>query len=222
MIGSCGIESRTVWRRLSALPLTLTCSVVCPPGEGANTANTEVHPVLSSCSGSAEVTVTWGRLHRAGAAEPESWGQGASDVCKTGGTLQVVGRHLVQTWRIQARVPCCAWSSKNMRIERAGAGGGTPRKQHLFNSSTRAVCWGDSWLSSKDEGTLTCPWTLKFSGEVMPKTQSLCTSAESNLRDRVLGEVEKQSFIAFSGKGGQSRPLLWKTVSPPGRIWRVL
>ena len=39
------------------------------------------------------------------------------------------------------------------------------------------------------------------------KTQSLCTSAESNLRNRVLGEIEKQSFIALSGKGGHSRPL---------------
>ena len=36
----------------------------------------------------------------------------------------------------------------------------------------------------------------------MPKTQPLCASAESNLRDRVLGEVEKNSFIALPGKGG--------------------
>ena len=133
-----------MWLRVSALPLTLTCSAVCPPGEGANT---EMHPVLSSCYGSIEVTITRGRLQRAGAAEPEPWGQGAPDVCKAGGTLQLVGRHLVQTWRIQARVPCCAWSSKNMRVERAGAGGGTPGKGA---SSMRAVCWADSWLSSED------------------------------------------------------------------------
>ena len=31
------------------------------------------------------------------------------------------------------------------------------------------------------------------------------TSAESNLGDRVLGEVEKDRFIAFPGKGGHSR-----------------
>ena len=31
----------------------------------------------------------------------------------------------------------------------------------------------------------------------MPKAQSLNTSAESNLRDRVLDEVEKKSFISF-------------------------
>ena len=37
---------------------------------------------------------------------------------------------------------------------------------------------------------------------LMPKTQPLCTGAESNLRDRVLGEVEKKSFIALPGKGG--------------------
>ena len=39
----------------------------------------------------------------------------------------------------------------------------------------------------------------------MPKTWPLCTSAESNLGDRVLGEVEKNSFIALPGKGGHSR-----------------
>ena len=38
-----------------------------------------------------------------------------------------------------------------------------------------------------------------------PKAQPLCTGAESNLRDRVLGEVEKNSFIALPGKGGPSR-----------------
>ena len=30
-------------------------------------------------------------------------------------------------------------------------------------------------------------------------------SVELNLRDRVLGEVEKNSFIALPGKGGHSR-----------------
>ena len=41
-----------------------------------------------------------------------------------------------------------------------------------------------------------------FSAELMmQKTWPLCTSAESNLRDRVLSEVEKNSFIALPGKG---------------------
>ena len=35
---------------------------------------------------------------------------------------------------------------------------------------------------------------------LMPKTHPLHTDAKSNLRDRVLGEVEN-SFIALSGKG---------------------
>ena len=39
---------------------------------------------------------------------------------------------------------------------------------------------------------------------VMLKVRPLCTGAESNLRDRVLGEVEKNSFIALPGKGGHS------------------
>ena len=48
----------------------------------------------------------------------------------------------------------------------------------------------------------------------MPKTQPLCTGAESNLRDRVLGEVEKNSFIALPGKEGDSGLLASKTVCP--------
>ena len=45
---------------------------------------------------------------------------------------------------------------------------------------------------------------------VMPKSQPLCTGAELNLRDRVLGEIEKNSFIALPGKGGCSVLLLSK------------
>ena len=33
---------------------------------------------------------------------------------------------------------------------------------------------------------------------------SLFTGAKTNFRDRVLGEVEKESFTALLGKGGQS------------------
>ena len=40
-----------------------------------------------------------------------------------------------------------------------------------------------------------------------------------NLRDRVLDEVEKNSFIALPGKGGHSRLMPLKTVCPnPGRF----
>ena len=35
---------------------------------------------------------------------------------------------------------------------------------------------------------------------MMLKSQPLCTSIELNLRDRVLGEVEKNSFIGLPGK----------------------
>ena len=37
---------------------------------------------------------------------------------------------------------------------------------------------------------------------VMPKTQSLCTGAKLDLRDAVLGEVGKDSFVALPGKWG--------------------
>ena len=51
----------------------------------------------------------------------------------------------------------------------------------------------------------------------MSKAWPLCTGAESNLRDRVLGEVEMNSFIALPGKGGHSGLLPLKTGCPhPG------
>ena len=37
---------------------------------------------------------------------------------------------------------------------------------------------------------------------MIPKTRPLCSRAELNLGDRVLDEVEKNSFIALPGKGG--------------------
>ena len=48
----------------------------------------------------------------------------------------------------------------------------------------------------------------------MLKTQPLYTSAESNLGHRVLGEIEKNSFIALPGKGGHSGLMPLKTVYP--------
>ena len=40
--------------------------------------------------------------------------------------------------------------------------------------------------------------------ELDAETRPLCTGAESNLRDRILGETKKNSFIALPGKGGHS------------------
>ena len=52
---------------------------------------------------------------------------------------------------------------------------------------------------------------------VMPKTWPLCTGAESNLRDRVLGDVDKNSFIALPGKGGHRELMPLRTVCPNPR-----
>ena len=49
----------------------------------------------------------------------------------------------------------------------------------------------------------------------MPKTQPLCTGARSNHRDRVLGEVEKNSFIVLLGKRGYSGLVPQKLCVPP-------
>ena len=44
----------------------------------------------------------------------------------------------------------------------------------------------------------------------MLKTQSLCTGAKTNLKDRILGEVEKINFIVCQAKGDRAGPHLWK------------
>ena len=48
----------------------------------------------------------------------------------------------------------------------------------------------------------------------MLRAWPLCTSAELNLGDRVLGEVEKNSFVALPGRGGYSRFLPLKLCVP--------
>ena len=50
---------------------------------------------------------------------------------------------------------------------------------------------------------------------LMPKAQLLCTtSAGSNLGERVLDEVEKDSYITLPGKGRHSGFLPRKTIVP--------
>ena len=50
----------------------------------------------------------------------------------------------------------------------------------------------------------------------MPKSRPLGTSAELNLGDRVLGEVEKNSSIALPGKRGYRGKCPPNLVSRPG------
>ena len=73
------------------------------------------------------------------------------------------------------------------------------------------------------EGQIELPWTWPYLLHVlrlMLKTRPLCTSAEPNLRDRVLGEVEKNSLTALLGKAGYSGLVpLNNSVSQTGRIW---
>lgn len=55
--------------------------------------------------------------------------------------------------------------------------------------------------------------------KLMLKTQPPCTDAESNLRDRVWGKVEKNRFITLTGKGGHSGLAPSKnSLSQPGRF----
>ena len=46
------------------------------------------------------------------------------------------------------------------------------------------------------------------------QTWPVYTGTELNHRDRVLGEVEKNSFIGLPAKGGQQQDSALKTVSP--------
>ena len=55
---------------------------------------------------------------------------------------------------------------------------------------------------------------------LMLKTRPLCTGVESNLGDRVLGEAEKNSFIALPGKGWVSRLMLSELC--PSRIGGIV
>ena len=48
----------------------------------------------------------------------------------------------------------------------------------------------------------------------MKNSAFLNTGAESNLRDRVLSEVEKDSFISLPGKGGHSELMPSKPYVP--------
>ena len=54
-------------------------------------------------------------------------------------------------------------------------------------------------------------------GTASESSASLYTGANSNLRDRALGEVGRDGFIALPGKGGRSGLLPRKTMRPnPG------
>ena len=55
------------------------------------------------------------------------------------------------------------------------------------------------------------------SSPLMLKTQSLCTGAKTNLKDRVLGEVEKNNFLVCQTKRGQGRLPPLKTMSLQSR-----
>ena len=52
------------------------------------------------------------------------------------------------------------------------------------------------------------------------ETRPLYISSKNNLGDKVLGEVEKDSFNALPGKGGHSGRRPTKNMSQPGEIWR--
>ena len=60
------------------------------------------------------------------------------------------------------------------------------------------------------QGKFLCPENREADAKILNPLQWY----QTDLEDRVLGEVENNSFIALPGKGGQSGPMPWKTVCP--------
>ena len=77
------------------------------------------------------------------------------------------------------------------------------------------VSYGLAWTSPSSS---TCLFpTASLSSRLqapLPKIQPLYPSAKSNLRDRVLGGIEKGSFITLPDEGGHTGILPLKTMCP--------
>ena len=113
------------------------------------------------------------------------------------------------------------WSSRVPGVQ------GSPKAgEHLC---TLMVMGGETFLPSLPLSTAGCVYLLW--GRVRDHQERglrrsrvaeighLYTSAGLNLRDRVLGEVEKNRFIALPGTGGQSGLMPSKLCVPPRRGW---
>ena len=93
-------------------------------------------------------------------------------------------------------------------------------------STEKPECWTRSH-SSAVYNLQVSPITPRMKSMLLfteaESSASLCTSDESNLGERVLGEVEKDSFIALPDKGGHSRLIPSKPCVPTwGKEWEVL
>lgn len=179
----------------------LTCSVVCPPGEGK-------HPVLSSVSGSTEVTIL-GKAAQSRAAEPDPGDRGASDVCRQEGHCRWWAGILFSKDSGKGALLCVELQCEDWE---AGAGRGTARAQHLFKEGS-----GLTADSAEDEGILKCPWTLKFSGKLI-KTISV-HQCRSNLRDRILGKMKSKALLLCQEKEDTAGPCPKKLCVPTWEIW---
>ena len=82
----------------------------------------------------------------------------------------------------------------------------THSSTHSFSLFVR-LCWSDLPLvhPPTPDSLQKCQRCLPWEAFLDTDAENLCTSAKWNLGDRVLSEVEKNSFIALPGKGGHSR-----------------
>ena len=102
------------------------------------------------------------------------------------------------SWSVSRAAPGSARSTPAQPSE-----GALPPPLGLFDSGF-SVCLAPpthDWLPThQDQGSFSCPQTSDAKSSA-----SLYTGARLNLGDRVLGEVEKSSFIALPGKRAHSR-----------------
>ena len=100
--------------------------------------------------------------------------------------------------------------------------------QHVFTKPLPAPQSFSSWGAhgGETENTPCSPRTHILTASVCAwcwRSPTLYTGTESNFKDRILGKVEKDNFIALPNKGGHGRLVLLNTVSQPRRTWwRVL
>ena len=129
--------------------------------------------------------------------------QGLTERYSQGRGLVTAEEHMWRNWGRKSLtwsgLACCGFGTVG-----AVWAGGWPGWSHSW-------LWGKWWqdllvITPSDGG-----WNFTTGAE---SSASLYTRAKSNLGDRVLGEVENESFITLPGKGGYSGLLPRKTMCP--------
>ena len=147
--------------------------------------------------------------------------------------LNLSHRNLKPTWVWKAKLNNSLNEWRSLHSLRNSTGIWVGVHPRMYTGSSKALSWWafeEAWGSLRSEDvplhsasgigyngqalTFICEGSALVSGILILKTCPLCTGRESNVRDRVFGEVEKSGLISLPGKGGQGRLLPLKTVCP--------